>query len=553
MKNLFYRSLPKERALRRAMLQQAQGVPAEDLHKQRLLNLWIAFRKTLAFVFMGLWLFVSVGEYGILQLLRDELSVTMLSVVIAGYFVLFFGRGLLLPKNGFALATTPIVGQQILLPLFVNVGVKFLVIGFLIYLLELSGATSEQALRRSLGMMAVPALGLSWQSLRQGRSGGLLLKFGAAALFAVLAFRFLNYSLNIPDPFDSIRSHLKWFPINWGVRAPGPLLLVIIYVVTVVMLARLWAQYSFRKMPGASFKGMAVESARANAPELADGVLESPQDVSFEPSPFSWGSFSRLSSFLWNAQDREIAQSLSRGPGYRTGLKASLIFFVLLAATFLFALVQTEERTMLVSIPLVCLVILVKGLKSDVIELAFSKLNLPGGLLQAVVSSVPVREKRLFSLYLKEAAAVFLVILPLLIFAVAFISVALGYQLTMSKWAAILVFLGVEYFVLKFGAWVRYLGGVMKFFQPGFRGDVCETFARLLFVVPAAALIIATVVSLFKWLTGEGLYSFVLLFHLLHALWIGGACVLVQKKYRAGDGSAVFPVPTKKSFSFKIR
>lgn len=555
MKNLCYRSPLREQSLRKAMFVRASGVPAEDVHKLRLLALWVSFRRIVGLLFSLFWLVLLVGMQGPLGFLKDDLSATMLSIVIAGYLVLDLGRGLLLPPNGFALATTPIRSQRLLMPILARLAGLFFLIGFCCFLIGLVGSNRESALSGCLGLMAIPALGLSWQVWRKGRVGSLLLKNGVAALVIVLMFRLLDHLALVSYPFSGIESFEHLLPVNWGKGKVGALLLAAIYGLLGFLLFRLWREYEFREVPGANYEWRMDAPREEVLVESAELPVEALQEVSFESAPPSGSGFSSLAALFWNQEEREMAKKLAKGSGYQAGLKALLMLVILLLVAVFASLLQAKPDLRLVlvlSVVVVAEIILLRGFKSEVLEMAFSKFQLPNGLLQAAISSFPVSERQLFTLFIKEAAAVSLVVLPLQILGIVLVLFGMGYELTLTQWLVILFFLAVEYCVIKLGSWARYLSGVVRFFQPGIRGDFCESCAKLLFVFPGGVFLFATFFSLFKWLLGEGLFSFFLLYQFLHVAWIGGACWLVQAKYREGKGSAVFPVP-KKSFSFRWR
>ena len=562
MKNFHYREFQLERQLQRAMLQQAKGVPAESVLRLRLLFVWSVVRRIVGRLFLFVVLLSFLGAHFGTGLLGDGISVTILSLLLTGGIVVFLGQRMLLPENGVALVYTPVSSKQLIIPIFWRLAGYLIILclcAFGVFLFKFEG-DGHEALIATVGWMMVPLMGVSWQFLHKGKAGPFLFWVGVALGGGWFCCWILRPVKAVSGLHEKILAYEAWMPLHWLKYGGGVWVALVLFLVFTVLLFRIWNHYCFRAMPGAQVAQSFVVQ-EPNEIEMLDKPEESPSD-SIEPilNPHAEREekvrcLSMTTGLFWDKGEKQIGRQLGLGTCYWVGLKSLLILLVLLLVQGLLIYGKEWEQDVRGSLVFctmpVIILFLIRGWKSEVIQMAFSKFRLPNELFQSIAASLPVEEKRLFGMFLKESIAVFLFILPLQILSLKMILNQLEQSLSVSQWVVIVVLLTTFYFTLKAGAWARYLGESMSFFQPGFRGETIEALLRFIFLIVAVALFLAGLSFFSAWfLTGESL-PLALLFFFFNTAWVGGFCWLIRARYLSGKGSAVVRIKKKKK-SFRL-
>ena len=559
MKGLCYRTLSRERSLRRAFLLKAQGVPAFGVRRVRLVEAWRTSVGVIGYSFILLWVMGLLNTAGSFEILENDYIATFLALSIAGFLINLLGSALLFPSGGLTLASTPVSNSRVLTLALTRISFWSFLSGLaLFFLIRIS--QSEVIISALFGAMCLPVLGLSWQAWLQGRlRGGIFFIFaGICGILAVLIFQFLEDWMSISTVLPHLSRFESWLPINWGQTSLGCIFLVAVYAGFIISFARLWRGYSFRRTPGAEVGGVNNLSASVDWLEVkAQRAQNESTSVESLPSRVEeeLGSYSKLSSLLWNEKEMMIARCLGSGKGSAVGLKYLLTVFLLESVSLPY--LMTGLLAPEISIGLVfggaasVAIFLVRGFKSDVVAITFASFRLPNSLLQSVLVTVPVRERLLFRMFLKEAMAVLLFTLPLQLFALWILAKAGDFQILFFHVIIVSVYLVAQYFTLKLASWNRFLWESLSLFQPGLRGEILLTLCKLLFVVPSAIFFVLTIWSLAYLLGGEGSVSWFFLYQFLQTSWIVGFCWWIRRAYRLGLGSAVVAVKKKKQ-SFRL-
>ena len=555
MKDLIYRNLRAENNLRRAMLQQAQGLPAEGVIRYRLIRLGNFLKKNIGRVVVFFWLFSIFGFRVAGLLAQHDLVITLISVVFTGALILFFGNSLLLPPNGQALATTPIRSRRVLLVALSKL-LFFLLFGATVmWLAARIGGRSHSILSSILGGMTIPALGVCYQIYRRGVAGAFLLRFG---LFSGVVLFFLWMGARtpwVPDWPRMLEPYHQFLPLNWCKNGVGWIAAGAVYLFLAISLKKLWADYSFRDVPGAQVMQNLVENDEDDylkQPVVRSEVNET--SVSFQvraPAP----SYSALASLFWSKEEKELGRYLNQQRRSWDVWKIMILLGLILAMALSWPMgsPQAKEAMRLFYSPALAIIfflLIVRGVASKVFEMGFTRLALPNGYSQSVMSAFPIRERTLFTMFLKEGVAYALVTFVMQICVFYLLLWIMGLELELLQIAVVLFFAFEVHLLLRLAAWTRQLWESMAFFQPGFRGGLLEHLAKLLFVLPPLTFMITGVVNLALWLNSDDTLSIVSLFFFLQAAWIVGFWWLVRHRYNQGYGTALVRPVKKKSFRF---
>lgn len=477
MKDLIFRDWKSEQRLRKAMLQQARGVPAEGLRRYRWLGLWSVFRSFLALFFLGIivltfstsYVASPVGRSANKASLLSDFGITASSIFFAGLGVVSLGNRLLLPPHGLALAHTPVSNKKVLTPLLFRLGIYLACPVLMVTFLNLPSRSVSGAIMLTACWMSIPVAAISWQIFNQGRSGSFLLWTGGA--LGVVAYLFLV---------------LRSFNLA---------------------------------------------------------------------TPSSGRCLSRLTYLFWQKHEKELGKLLGRGIRYNAGWKSLAVLIALLIVhliPLLWTSLAADIKTVLeFSVPPVAILVLICGWKSEVIQMAFSKFRLPNKQWQAVCLSLPVSEKLLFRMYLKEALAVFCTTFPLQTYAAWLMYRVVEKQLSVQQLILLGAFLFLQFFSVRLFLWIRHLSESLSLFQPGFRGTLLGDASRLLLVGPPLVFFFVGATQSISWLFATGKIDIASLFYFLQLSWLVGACWLVRWAANTGKGSAVVTLKKKRK-SFRL-
>ena len=497
MKRFFLRDIPAEFSLGHAMWNRAQGVPAEERVRHRLREVGRVAQRVfrfLALILILLWfgaIAVSTSET------TQQWIMFFAGLIVSGWLVVRVGRGLLLPRDALVLAHSPISNRRALLYEFLALPFQLLLMALGAWLFFRQSYPPSIVGFAVLSWMLLPLLAIGWQCQRRGRAGPLLFW---AAIFGAVCFVFFGWLEQVMPrltPFDEIVTQVNWLPSNWFFNGiPGSLLAGACLSFSVLAIRKRIQQFRLRATPGAQVRFVASENER----KPSEVVAVAPPKRRVQSGPHF---VTRISQLFWNEEERYLGSALRLGYPQAKFWQWTAFMLFLVAFYWLPSFVVFEDPQVgnwfSVFGPLVVTLMLAFVWKSVILATAFSKFALPGGRFVALAASVPVSERTLFRMYLKEGLVGLLVVVPLQLLLLWMMARRIGLEVLGIDWILILLTLCSISAINKVGAWTRALWESIAFFQPGFRGDLKTGFFRFLFLIPLPVLSFVFILNMGKW------------------------------------------------------
>ena len=409
------------------------------------------------------------------------------------------------------------------------------------------------------GWMLVPLLGIGWQCLRRGRAGSFLLWAGGVSFVCFLILAWLEETFPRLTPFDEAFTQVEWLPSNWLFSNTwGALLAGGCLSFSVLAVRKRMQQFRLRATPGAQVGSVAVESESEPAEVEAAAETDSETVTSFKANEWRGPNLvTRTCQLFWNEEERALGADLFFGYSQAKFWQWTAFMVFLVAFWWLPHFVSFEkgdpglENWLSLIGPLVVSIILMVVWKSAILATAFSKFALPGDRFVALVASMPISEKILFRMYLKEGLVGFLLIVPLQLLLIWMVVSRLGFEMIALDWVLILLTISGLFVVKKLGSWTGMLWHSISFFQPGFRGDFKTGFFRFVFFLPIFPITFALFIYMGRWTVVREFPAMALLALVGGTLWTFGGCWLVRRLYAQGKGSVVVPPAKRKSFRLR--
>ena len=468
------------------------------------------------------------------------------SFITSAWLVIRVGRGLLLSRDGVILAHSPISNRRILFHEFFTLPFELLLMAFGAWLFFRQLYPPSLIGFAVLSWMLVPLLAIAWQFQRRGRSGPYLFRAGIFAFVCFLFFGWLEQILPRLTPFDEVLALVKWLPANWFFNGVGGALLAGgVLSLSVLAIRRGVQRFQLRATPGAQARFLVTESEE----EPNEVVLVAPLRKNVEKGP---NFVTRACQLFWNEEERLLGEALRFGYSkvrfwIWTAFMAFLVALWWLPSSIAF---QDPEIGVWFSVvgPLVVVLVLTLVWKSMVLATAFSKFALPGDRFVALAASLPISERVLFRMYLKEGLVGLLLIVPLQLLLIWMVVKRLEFEVSTLAWIFILLTICGIFVYRKLSSWTSVLWESLAFFQPGFRGDLKTSLTRLVFFLPVGLIAFAFVTNMGKWMATKDFPDIALLALAGGILWTLGGCWLVRQLYGNGRGSVVVLPAKKRSF-----
>lgn len=560
MKRILLRNPAREKRLSQAMWIRAQGVPAEECVRHRLRGIWQIISKGLGLFWLLIVGLICMPIFYSVDLEQRDWLMFSLGVTAAGWLIVKVGTGLLLPRDGQILISAPVSNRLSLTHSFLTFPLFLLFLGgmaFWIFLLEYSPFF---AFLRVLGWMLVPLLGVAWQCIWRGRASSFILVSGLVGTVAVYVLTWIDGFVPRFAFAETMEKTTGWLPSAWFVQGWwGAAAAGLVLIVTILSVWDRVRIYRFRATPGAQMSS----AAKAEVAEMPEQVTEQvtvpawdqvTEPVTFEVTCQKPNVLTRIGSAFWSGEERELAGAL--GFGYRVSgfVKIAGLFVLLLLGWWLPSWVKmpTPELGIFAAVlgPILVVVGLTGGWKSCVVKTAFAKFNSSGGRFISVLAALPISERMLFRMYLKEALVALLITVSLQLWLIGLVTGRIGFEVERVHWLVVLMFLVGAQTIAKMAVWTRILWQATALFHPGIRGDLKNAFCRMPYFLVFFPWFFYLLRTLGAWLSGDSFNQLTIPAFLVGVVWSCGICWLVRWLYNRGSGSAIVTVVKRKSFQF---
>ncbi|MDP0490323.1 MAG: hypothetical protein Q7Q71_04655 [Verrucomicrobiota bacterium JB023] len=541
------RDFTRERRLQRAMTIRAKGVPGEDQQWLRVKPLLDGFNFLFASLF-SLWLglvLLSIPQSWTSE--KADFFIFAVSLFVGGYLSDWVGRGIIIPRDGFVLAPMPIGRRKVWWHSLS--GIPWLLVAAYALACFFFAKEGGEYMVRALGWMTVPFVAVTWQLYRWGTAGDWLKKAGVLLGVALVLESLVRHvlSFNQIEPYYA-RWHgalpHRWLDQGWV----GWLVPLFLTILTIILWERRQRLYSWRALlPALESRPKGGEEVSV-ADEKADQLVVATNDS--HPVKRS------KPCFLWNAQERELANLLVYQKDERVVWRILGAFLALVPLYYVVGMPVLIENGLvgLASFPaLALLMVLLRGSqKSGVKNMAFRDFSLPGGKRVSALGAFPISEKTLFVMFLKEAFVDVVLHLPPRLALLAFAHQCIYSTSFFGEWAGKAA-LAICYFELNRWIWMwsSQLWGNVERFHSGLDGWLKKELSKTFYRVSLILLTLAIVVGLGMHYLGievGGWFPLVITFHIV--LTLGGLTYL-RWTYHQGRGSLVTAIP-KKSRSFSL-
>ncbi|MFC0018859.1 hypothetical protein [Roseibacillus persicicus] len=556
----------REGRLRRAMLQVAQGIPAEG-------ERWMRFRSVVRFLiwtpfvllFGGLLLALGPQNFWMVNPVLGELRILSFGVLIAGILILWVGSRLLLPRDGATLLFTPVSEDLVWRHSFR--AFRYVVLG--LWLLGtwifVSGDLGWfQSAQMSAGWLLIPLAGVCWQLQNRGRAGKSVLLWGIVLL--VLSFVFPLADFSLPEieleevlGFDAL---IPFLPSAWPqLGVFYYLFLAAAYGFTVWAWWRTRTHFRFRQTQVARV----LLTARPPDEDVVETTNSPPLPLE-KSAPRTHAFFARI----FNEKERDLAETLDlRWPA--SFFLSPLLWFLALTALAVGLLssgwvlqdivpwfepskmIEGIESGSLWWVVYILLFVFPAADWSRVALVAFHKFSAGGPRQVALLGVFPVSERRLYTMLWKEWLLLRSLKFPALIALLFVLKIALE-----LSWDGVFAsLLGMGYLIYLFvGPWVKWtmsLWQSLELFPKDPVGEAKKFWSHLFYWGPLALFAFATVAMSEKFLDGRTHLAWVILPALSLLVWAAGSCWWVRRLYNQSRGSLITLPQEKKSFSFSKR